>query len=132
RTHLAAFLLSPEHADTLAHIWRLARAIGRYDEADRTPRPEPPAAHVEPLEPPRRRAARSSDPMRVTIEPSRPRREATEELSVSDLMVDLDAVAGESGLDRMSRRAASPDRTMPLELEDLLEIRRQGSELDPD
>lgn len=47
RTHLIALLLAPEDADTTSHLWRLARVIGKYREADRTPRAEPPAATVQ-------------------------------------------------------------------------------------
>jgi len=47
RTHLIALLLSPEDADTTSHLWRLARVIGKYRDADKTPRPEPPAATIQ-------------------------------------------------------------------------------------
>ena len=46
RVHLVSFLLAPEDTDTLAHLWRLARAVGKYREVDRTPKPEPAAAAV--------------------------------------------------------------------------------------
>ena len=39
RVHLIALLLAPEDADTTSHLWRLARVIGKYREADRSPRP---------------------------------------------------------------------------------------------
>jgi tetratricopeptide (TPR) repeat protein len=47
RGHLVGFMLAPEDADTLAHLWRLARAIGKYRDIDRTPKPEPPAAPIQ-------------------------------------------------------------------------------------
>jgi tetratricopeptide (TPR) repeat protein len=47
RTHLIALLLAPEDADTTSHLWRLARVIGKYREADKTPRAEPPPATVQ-------------------------------------------------------------------------------------
>ena len=84
RAHLAAFLLAPEDGDTVAHLWRLAREIGRYEEADRTAQPEPPAAHVEPLEPPRRRPRRTAE---LRIEATTPARsDATQELTMEDLV----------------------------------------------
>lgn len=46
RGHLVAFMLAPEDPDTLAHLWRLAKAIGKYRDVDRAPKPEPPAAPI--------------------------------------------------------------------------------------
>lgn len=46
RTHLVSFLVEPDNADTGSHLWRLARVIGKYREADRSPRPEPAAAVI--------------------------------------------------------------------------------------
>ena len=86
RVHLVSFLLAPEDADTLAHLWRLARAIGRYREVDRTPKPEPAPATVH--------GERDTDaPAPVPVArispvasgPTRPRRPSTEELGDSDL-----------------------------------------------
>jgi tetratricopeptide (TPR) repeat protein len=47
RTHLIALLLDPENADTTSHLWRLARVIGKYRDADRTPGTEPPPATIQ-------------------------------------------------------------------------------------
>ncbi|HSJ99890.1 MAG TPA: hypothetical protein VK932_01570, partial [Kofleriaceae bacterium] len=47
RTHLVAMMLAPDDADTTSHLWRLARVIGRYREADRVPQPEAPPAQVQ-------------------------------------------------------------------------------------
>jgi Tfp pilus assembly protein PilF/SAM-dependent methyltransferase len=47
RTHLVALLLAPEEAETASHLWRLARVIGKYRDADKTPRAEPPAATIQ-------------------------------------------------------------------------------------
>ncbi|HEU0030480.1 MAG TPA: tetratricopeptide repeat protein [Kofleriaceae bacterium] len=47
RTHLVALLLAPDDADTTSHLWRLARVIGKYRDADRTPAAEPPPATVQ-------------------------------------------------------------------------------------
>jgi tetratricopeptide (TPR) repeat protein len=46
RTHLVALLLSPDDADTASHLWRLARVIGKYRDADKTPHAEPPPATI--------------------------------------------------------------------------------------
>ncbi len=46
RTHLVALLLSPEDPDTTSHVWRLARVIGKYRDADRSPGPEPAPATI--------------------------------------------------------------------------------------
>ncbi len=47
RTHLISLLLSPDDADTTSHLWRLARVIGKYREADKTPKPEPQSAWIQ-------------------------------------------------------------------------------------
>ncbi|MGN6104090.1 MAG: tetratricopeptide repeat protein [Kofleriaceae bacterium] len=47
RCHLIALLLSPDDQDTTSHLWRLARVIGKYREADRTPHAEPPPAAIQ-------------------------------------------------------------------------------------
>jgi tetratricopeptide (TPR) repeat protein len=47
RTHLLGFLIAPDDGDTTSHLWRLARVIGRYREADKTPRPEPAPATIQ-------------------------------------------------------------------------------------
>ena len=47
RTHLVSLLLSADDAETTSHLWRLARVIGKYREADKTPKPEPQPAWVQ-------------------------------------------------------------------------------------
>ena len=47
RSHLIALLLAPEDAETSSHLWRLARVVGRYRDADKAPRGEPPAATIQ-------------------------------------------------------------------------------------
>ncbi len=47
RAHLVALLLSPEDAETTSHLWRLARVIGKYRDADKTPKAEPQGAWVQ-------------------------------------------------------------------------------------
>jgi len=38
----------PRDAETTSHLWRLARVIGKYRDADKTPKAEPPPAMVQP------------------------------------------------------------------------------------
>lgn len=121
RVHLVTLFLSPDDATTIAHLWRLGRDIGTYAEADRTPAPEPPAAHIEVRDPSTElralaRGPRSSGagdkaaPIRVEAT-RRHSREATQELSIADLMLPGDA--NTAPLSRM-------DKTMPLDISDLL------------
>ena len=64
RTHLSAFLLAPEDSETVAHLWRLAKHIGKYSPGDRKPQPEPPPAYVESAE-----AMRAASAPRIPVEP---------------------------------------------------------------
>ena len=48
RSYLVALVLTPDDADIASHLWRLARVIGKYRDADRSPAVEPPAATVQP------------------------------------------------------------------------------------
>ncbi len=48
RVQLSAFILAPENEETIGDIWRLARKIGSYTGKQRTPEPEPEAAHIAP------------------------------------------------------------------------------------
>ena len=119
RMHLRALLLAPDDGDTSGHLWRLARAIGRYEEHDRTPAPEPAPAPVE-----------SGDAMRATgaprtaggnqappIEAKTSRREATQELTIGDLVEADSPAAGASG----GGSGSSPrEQTMQLDLSDLV------------
>ena len=47
RSHLVALLLAPEDAETASHLWRLARVVGKYREADKAPHAEPPPATIQ-------------------------------------------------------------------------------------
>ncbi|HMG19775.1 MAG TPA: tetratricopeptide repeat protein, partial [Kofleriaceae bacterium] len=47
RTHLIALVLAPDDTEIASHLWRLARVIGKYREADRSPQPEPPPAMIQ-------------------------------------------------------------------------------------
>jgi tetratricopeptide (TPR) repeat protein len=88
RTHLIALLLAPEDADTSSHLWRLARVIGKYRDADKTPRSEPPAATIQ-AEMSIAEAIAASNragPVRTHV----PRRLETDPLSEADLGANLD------------------------------------------
>ncbi len=84
RVHLQAFLLAPEDADTVAHLWRLARAIQKYREAEKQPRPEPAAAYVEPVNQPAVRSVVRAAATVAATKRSRP--DNTEELSFDDVI----------------------------------------------
>lgn len=86
RTHMSAFILVPEDEETLSHLWRLARHIGRYTDSQRTPEAELPAAHIEAAQ--TRISTLQSKRMQASAK--KPRREATQELSISDLVDDED------------------------------------------
>ena len=83
RTHLVALLLQPDDADTTSHLWRLARVIGKYREADRSPLAEPPPATIQAETTVAEVVSGSgrAAPGRGTI----PRRLATEPLADADL-----------------------------------------------
>ncbi len=85
RTHISAFILSPDDEETVGHLWRLARTIGHYTDAQRRPEAETAAARIEDEIDPRE--------MRHTPQRTRastPRREPTQELSISDLVDEED------------------------------------------
>lgn len=44
RAHLVAFLIDPQDTDTTAALWRLAKIIGRYRDADKVPKAD--SAHA--------------------------------------------------------------------------------------
>jgi Tfp pilus assembly protein PilF len=122
RTHLVAFLIAPEDGDTIAHLWRLARAIGRYRETDRTPRPEPAAAaiHGDRVLAEAEAQAAAQLPGAVTSRPSArpgsgrpglPRRDATEEID-PDSLGDFEFITAE-------KEGRVGDATQPIDLEDL-------------
>ena len=131
RGHLVGFLLAPEDPDTLAHLWRLARAIGRYREVDRTPKPEAaPAIIHDGRGEPRDDGATPAGPMfamrsapvpvAVAASPSgRVRRDSTQELGDSDLRrgVTISPVI-ESEDDDDAFRVG--DSTQPIDLDELL------------
>ena len=88
RSHLVALLLAPEDAETASHLWRLARVIGKYRDADKTPRAEPPSATIQAETAVAEAvvAAHRAGPMRTHV----PHRLQTDPLSESDLGANLD------------------------------------------
>jgi Tfp pilus assembly protein PilF len=123
RTHLVGFLIAPEDGDTVAHLWRLARAIGRYRETDRTPRPEPAAAaiHGDRVLAEAEAQAAAQLPGAVTSRPSArpgsgrpglPRLDATEEIDPDSLIETFEFITAE-------KEARIGDSTQPIDLEDL-------------
>jgi len=94
RTHLVALLLAPEDAETASHLWRLARVIGKYRDADKTPRAEPPSATIQPETAVAEAvaAAHRVGPMRPHI----PQRLQTDPLSDSDLNLNAHLDVGDS------------------------------------
>ncbi len=126
RVHLVGFLLGPEDADTLAHLWRLGRAVGRYREVDRTPKPEPASAMVHGErdgDPPAPAPVARPAPALFTTTP-RVRRPSTEELGDSDLGPRPRAADGPgSGPDLDVPDEASlrvGDSTQPIDLDELM------------
>ncbi len=109
RTHLVAFLITPEDADTIAHLWRLGRAIGKYRDADKTPKPEATAAIVK-----SERELADAEALAAQVGVGRvaartavrgaARRQSTEELGEHDLRGEL----------------AVGDSTQPIDLDELL------------
>ncbi len=103
RSHLLAFLTAPGDADTIANLWRLARIIGTYGEADRTPRPEPTMAAVQPERAVAEAVAAARRGQPGAARPAQPARPRTEELTDTDL----------------DRHHSVGDSTMPLDVREL-------------
>jgi len=135
RMHLSAFLLAPEDSETLADLWRLAREIGTYKEAEQVPAGEPAAAHVEAPEPIRSRPLRPSQPPPAS-------NDRTMELSLADLVaarqgallddtVDEEFDDSELPTEEDGEQEIPPpgvgDRTQPLDLNDLMLAEERAS-----
>ncbi len=119
RAWLRAMTLAPEDPDVTANLWRLARVIGSYREGEKQATPEPGPAPVSAAPPGERNRRATPPPMPDTaapagvamfIESSKPRREHTQEISVSDLIIESQ---------RVKLRG---DATIPLELGDLADL----------
>jgi tetratricopeptide (TPR) repeat protein len=83
RTLLIALVLQPDDTEIASHLWRLARVIGKYREADRSPHPEPPPAMIQ-AEPAVAEAVASAG-RAAGNRPVIPRRPQTEPLADTDL-----------------------------------------------
>jgi len=131
RTHLVALLLQPDDADTTSHLWRLARVIGRYRDADRAPHAEPAPATIQ-AEPAVAEAVAASGRAApgASGRPAIPRRLQTEPLddtdltpatlSVGDSTQPLDLTELEMAADKRSANPfASENATMTLSPQDL-------------
>lgn len=110
RLHLVALWLAPDDAETPTHLWRLAKAIGTYRDADKSPRPEPPAATIQTEAAIAMAMAGSSRD--DALRPPRTRSEtapfmetqlATPELIVGDTTQPLDLTGTELGETRLRR-----------------------------
>jgi tetratricopeptide (TPR) repeat protein len=83
RTLLIALVLQPDDTEIVSHLWRLARVIGKYRDADRSPQPEPPPAMIQ-AEPAVAEAVASAG-RAAGGRPVIPRRLQTEPLAEADL-----------------------------------------------
>ena len=111
RTHLIALMLQPDDNDTTSHLWRLARVIGKYRDADKTPHAEPPSAHVQAdvqIAEATAIAGRATPPQ---SRPTIPRRLSTEPIddNISDLSVG----------DVTEQSLSVGDSTQPLDLTEI-------------
>ncbi len=127
RVHLVSFLLSPEDTDTLAHLWRLGRAIGRYREIDRTPKPEPASAVVhgerdgDGAAPSAPSAGGGSAGVALFTTTPRARRPSTEELGDHDLSRGTrPPTEGNDGVDVDEENLRVGDSTQPIDLDELM------------
>jgi tetratricopeptide (TPR) repeat protein len=94
RAYLNAFRLVPEDQEVLGHLWRLAREIGEYKPAEN----------------------------KIIVESSKPPREPTQEVPLSDIEV-LETRDPTLELDaRMLRELKVKDPTMQLSTQDLSEV----------
>lgn len=118
RLHLIALWLAPDDAETPTRLWRLAKAIGTYRDADKTPRTEPAAATIQTDGAIAMALAgsRRDDALR----PPRPRPEtaplvetqlATPELIVGDTTQPLDLTGTEIGGAKLHRTDEDADAT---------------------
>ncbi|HEU4730931.1 MAG TPA: hypothetical protein VFT22_23710, partial [Kofleriaceae bacterium] len=131
RTHLVALLLQPDDADTTSHLWRLARVIGKYREADRSPSPEPAPAMIQAAQavtslgevvaaPGRIDPDRSAIPRRLQTEPLSDTDLSQATLSVGDITQPLDVAEIEIAEPRRSPNPfVSESSTMALSPQDL-------------
>ncbi|HTJ47125.1 MAG TPA: tetratricopeptide repeat protein [Kofleriaceae bacterium] len=130
RTHLVGFLIAPEDADTIAHLWRLGRAIGKYRDADKTPKPEGPPAPVKTereLADAEAHAERSSAGRVAPRTAHLPRRPSTQDIDLADhdLRERHDRPMTLTG----ERNLHVGDSTQPIDLDELLPAGDSGASL---
>jgi tetratricopeptide (TPR) repeat protein len=115
RTHLVALLVQPDDPDTTSHLWRLARVIGKYREADRSPAPEAPPALIH-AEPEPGRANRPVIPRRLQTEPLADADLSPALLDVGDTTqpIDVDELELEARRDPTKNPFTRENATMPL------------------
>ncbi|MBP9086992.1 MAG: tetratricopeptide repeat protein [Kofleriaceae bacterium] len=104
RTHLIAFLIDPNDAETIAALWRLARVIGRYRDTDKVPKSDTALATVQ-NDSAFVQAQNAAQAAQRGTALSTPKRPATEELLELDISADDTSLVGDS--------------TQPLDLEEL-------------
>ena len=131
RTHLIALLLSPDDGDTASHLWRLARVIGRYRDADRAPGVEAPAAailldpaYVEPARPSGRPLPGVAPSIPTRIPQRRLQTDPIDEAELANLRVGdstqpLDVTEIEMAAARESKPFVGENPTMTLSPQDL-------------
>ncbi len=133
RSHLVALLLAPEDAETASHLWRLARVIGKYREADKTPRAEPPAATIQPdhavtdalASANRAGPVRPRIPMRAQTDPLTEDDLASSNLSVGDSTQPLDLTElemAEAKKAATNEFGAPESSTMTLSMNDIAKL----------
>jgi tetratricopeptide (TPR) repeat protein len=109
RTHLVAFLIDPHDSDTVASLWRLARVIGRYRDADKSPKADNALATVQSESAIAQAQVAAAAAQRAAAVP-RVTRMPTEEILDDDLDDDSEIKA---------RSKSRNDHTQPIELEEL-------------
>lgn len=125
RTHLSAFILNPEDTETLSSLWRLAREIETYPDAQQRPEPETPAAHVE---------VAASTKHAIVIRSTKPRREATQELSIGDLFADDEQEPPTEetvNITSPAHQVPAIDRTQEIDINDFLDDAPEKQSVDP-
>ncbi|HPH69218.1 MAG TPA: hypothetical protein PLF40_25870, partial [Kofleriaceae bacterium] len=95
RTHLVAFLIDPNDTETVAALWRLARVIGRYRDADKTPKADTALATIQ-SETAVAQAQAAAQSAQRGAALAKPTRLPTEELLDGDIAADDHATVGDS------------------------------------
>ncbi len=118
RTHLLGFFLAPDDEQTNQALWQLARAIGKYAEADRAPKPEPAGATIHPERV--HTAALAEGQAAGPVQ--RGARARTEDL-IAEVARGASADAGDHGDVDIDGDLSVGDTTQPIDLDDFLSER---------